>query len=84
MILMLAFEHQSPLKFTIEHCINHKQEFIDVLVEQHHNETITSVHVKLTNIGSCLNFDSKCHHRYKTDVINTFKINSYWANLQLK
>ena len=57
-----AFEHQSIPKFTINHSINHNLTFHDVLLEQQHNEIIISLHVKDTNIASCLNVNSECPH----------------------
>ena len=59
------FEEKSGLRFTIERSNNGQLPFLDVLLtRQDGNEINTSVYVKKTNSGHCLNGASECPSRY--------------------
>ena len=66
------FESESVLKFTYEKEKNKSLSFLDCLVNRANNKFTTSVFVKSTNLGDCLNFNSICPEKYKTGVIKTF------------
>jgi len=70
------FESSSSLKFTYETEIKKQMPFLDVLMER--NSTIsTSVYVKPTNSGDCLNYNSICPERYKSGTVKTFLHRAY-------
>ncbi|XP_068242352.1 uncharacterized protein [Palaemon carinicauda] len=56
--LRRIFEECSSLRFTLEHNLQGRLDFLDVLVETSDNTFNTSVHVKPTNLGLCLNGES--------------------------
>ena len=66
------FEAESVLKFTYEKEKSKSLSFLDCLVNRSNNKFTTSVFVKSTNLGDCLNFNSICPGKYKTGMIKTF------------
>jgi hypothetical protein len=83
------FECHSVLKFTFEKEKNDQLAFLDVLVKRHESELLTSVHVKSTNSGECINYNGICPERYKTGVIKcllhrAFQISSNWEIFHLE
>ncbi|XP_068229597.1 uncharacterized protein [Palaemon carinicauda] len=70
--LRRIFEECSSLRFTLEHSLQGRLPFLDVLLEISNNSFNTSVYVKPTNLGLCLNGDSECPSRYKTTTIRAF------------
>ena len=80
------FESNSILKFTfeIEKCKH--LPYLDVNVGRKGNRLTSAVHVKSTNSGDCLNYQSIAPQRYKTGVIKTmlhraYTICSDWTSL---
>ena len=71
------FENQSILKFTYEIEENKKISFLDVNVRKSGDRLHTAVHVKSTNTGDCLNFDSIAPDRYKIGTIKTMLHRAY-------
>ena len=51
--------------------------FLDCLIKRFDDTLQTSVFVKDTNAGDCLNFKSVCPDRYKTGVIKTLLHRGY-------
>ena len=79
--LQSTFESQSKLKFTFEIERQRQLNFLDVNITPDGNSFKTKVHIKPTNTGQCINYNSLAPHRYKTGVIKTllhrsFKISS--------
>ena len=84
-LLKNKFESESVLKFTFEKEKDQELPFLDTLVRRCNDSFVSSVFVKETNNGDCLNFNSICPERYKTGVIKTllhraFHICSNWDN----
>ena len=75
--LKSKFEQESVLKFTYELEKDHTLPFLDVSVNISNNIVKTSVHVKSTNLGDCINFRSICPDKYKISVIKTFLYRAY-------
>ena len=75
--LKSKFEQESVLKFTYELEKDHTLPFLDVSVNISNNIVKTSVHVKSTNLGDCINFRSTCPDKYKISVIKTFLYRAY-------
>ena len=78
-----AFELNSVLKFTFEIETKKSMPFLDVLIDRNSNSFTTSVFVKQTNHGDCINYNSICPERYKTGVIKSmlhraFHLSSSW------
>ena len=74
--LQRNLQDHSVLNFTYE-IGNNKLPFLDVLIETAGDKYHTSVYVKKTNTGECLNYDSECPEKYKVSVINTFLHRAY-------
>ena len=72
-----VFEENSCLKFTFEIEKETKISFLDVNILRKDEFYETSVFVKATNNGDCLNFDSLCPIRYKEGVVKTFLHRAY-------
>jgi len=77
------FKSKSVLKFTFETEIQKKIPFLDVLVSRVGQDLSTSVYVKETNHGDCLNYNSICPEKYKISVIRAllhrgFHVSSSW------
>jgi len=79
------FISMSVLNFTFELEKSRQLPFLDILVNRSSNSFNTSVYVKSTNLGQCINYKSICPDRYKTGVIKTFLHRAYnvcsnWSN----
>ena len=74
--LQSSLQEKSVLNFTYE-IGNNKLPFLDVLIETSDDKYNTSVYVKKTNTGECLNYKSECPEKYKVSVINTFLHRAY-------
>jgi len=72
-----TFQSKSVLKFTYEIEVDKKIPFLDVLINRKSHQLTTSVYVKGTNSGDCLNFNSICPERYKTGVIRALLHRGY-------
>ena len=77
------FESESVLQFTFEKEKHQQLPFLDTLVKRCNNQFVSSVYIKETNHGDCLNYNSICPDRYKTGVIKTllhraFSVCSNW------
>ena len=84
-----AFENNSVLKFTYETENHGKLNFLDVMLNREGNKISTSVFVKNSNDGTCINFNSICPERYKIGVIKTllyraFHLSSDWENFRIE
>ena len=85
-----SFEKNSVLKFTYELSnIKNQLAFLDVLVTKSEDRLTSSVYVKPTNEGSCLNGNSFCPEKYKHSVINnylerSYKISESWSQFDLE
>ena len=81
-----SFENNSVLKFTFELNDSNKQvNFLDTIITITDSGPTTSVFIKPTNNGACLNGDSECPDRYKRSVINSYLLRAYrfsetWAD----
>jgi len=69
--LIEQFHLNSKLNFTFENESNKKLPFLDILVEHTDTQFITSVYIKKTNSGFCLNGLSECSHAYKLSTIRS-------------
>lgn len=81
-----AFERNSVLKFTVEHEKSKQLNFLDCLINRDSNSFTTSVHVKPTHAGDCINYNSLCPQRYKIGVITTllhraYALSSSWSHI---
>ena len=65
------------LQFTYEEENARKLAFLDCLVTRLDEKFHTSVYVKETNNGDCINFKSLCPERYKIGVIKTLLYRGY-------
>ena len=66
-------EEVSGLRFTTEEDNNGSLPFLDVMLKKEEDgSTSTSVYVKPTNPGLCLNGNSECPQRYKDSTIASF------------
>ena len=70
--LKTKFENNSVLKFTYEIEKDSKLNFLDVQMTRTTTGLNTSVYIKETNNGSCLNFNSVCPDKYKKGVVTNF------------
>jgi hypothetical protein len=70
-------QESSVLRFTYELGINNHLPFLDVNINVSQGTFKTSVYVKETNQGDCLNFKSQCPEKYKTGVIKTLLHRGY-------
>jgi len=79
------FEENSVLSFTYEIEVNKSIPFLDVLVDRRVSDVWrTSVYIKSTNNGDCLNYKSMCPERYKVGVIRAllhrgYHVSSDWS-----
>lgn len=71
------FEDSSVLNFTYEIENNKCISFLDVNVKKGDNKLETSVNVKKTHSGDCINFRSIAPERYKIGVIKTMINRAY-------
>ena len=69
--ILQKFEQNSVLKFTVEFEKYQQLAFLDCLIKKLDSSFKTSVFIKDTNAGDCLNFKSICPDRYKTGVVKT-------------
>ena len=70
--LKQKLEDESVLKFTYEEEKSRQLAFLDTLIKRDENKFVSSVFVKSSNLGDCLNFNSICPDKYKKGVIKTF------------
>lgn len=75
-------EQNSVLTYTYE-VGNKKLPFLDVYIEMKDDTLQTSVHIKKTNKGDCMNYNGDCPEKYQLGVINTllhraYKISHNW------
>ncbi|XP_068203705.1 uncharacterized protein [Palaemon carinicauda] len=70
--LRRTFEECSYLRFTVEHSKDGRLPFLDVLISPNTTGFDTSVYIKLTNLGLCLNGDSECPTWYKASTIKAY------------
>lgn len=75
--LKKKFEENSCLKFTYETEKDHIINFLDIKIKRNEDSYSTSVHIKETNNGDCLNFESICPIRYKEGLVKTFLHRAY-------
>ena len=76
--LKSIFEAESVLTFTYEQEKNGRMPFLDVLVERGKRGVLnTSVYVKGTNSGACINYRSIAPERYKVGVVKTMLHRAY-------
>ena len=66
------FESESVLTFTHEFEKDDQLAFLDCLVTRLGDCFGTSVHVKETSDGTCLNYNSTCPERYKIGVVTSY------------
>jgi hypothetical protein len=70
--MFTAFNNLHPsIKFTSEMELENTLPFLDVLVQRHGNEFLTSVYRKKTFTGQYVNYDSFCSERRKVNLIGT-------------
>ena len=62
----------SGLNFTVERSDEGSLPFLDVLLKQNNSSFSSSVYVKATNPGLCMNGESECPQRYKDATIGAF------------
>ncbi|XP_076035246.1 uncharacterized protein LOC143021531 [Oratosquilla oratoria] len=67
-----AFISSSCLNFTLEQHDDGSLPFLDVFVKPVDSKFVTSVHVKETNEGRCLNAEGECPTSYKRSVIRSY------------
>ena len=67
-----ALQENSVLNFTIEHSHQKTLPFLDVLVQQNDGQFTTSVYVKATNTGRCLNARGECPEAFKKSVVSAY------------
>ena len=75
--IKIEFERNSVLKFIYETEVDKKLTFLDVNLSNNFDKIRTSVHIKATNSGDCMNFNSICPKRYKTGVIKSLLHRSF-------
>lgn len=83
------FEEFSVLKFTYELESKKSLNFLDVKVIRTNSGLETTVFIKSTNTGECINFSSVAPERYKVGVIKSFLHRAYntcsnWDNLHVE
>ena len=71
-VLRQRLQDVSGLRFTVEKSSNGTMPFLDVLVKQQETSYDTSVYIKASNQGHCLNGDSECPQRYKDSTIGAY------------
>ena len=62
----------SGLNFTVERSDEGSLPFLDVLLKQNNSSFSSSVFIKATNPGLCMNGESECPQRYKDATIGAF------------
>ncbi|XP_076064990.1 uncharacterized protein LOC143039026 [Oratosquilla oratoria] len=67
-----AFANNSCLNFTSEHHADDSLPFLDISVKPDVNRFTTTVYVKSTNKGRCLNADVVCPAAYNKSVIHSY------------
>ena len=72
LLLTNAFEHNSVLHFTVEHNVEGRLPFLDVLIDSNEGSIKTSVYVKPTNNGTTMNARGECSVTYKRSVVAAF------------
>ena len=70
--LRCLFEEKSGLRFTTEKSEDGSLPFLDVLLKTVNGSINTSVYVKATNTGHCLNGQSECPQRYLETTVGAF------------
>ncbi|XP_068227687.1 uncharacterized protein [Palaemon carinicauda] len=70
--LCRTFEESSCLRFTVEHSKIGRLPFLDVLISPNTTGFDTSVYIKPTSLGLCLNGDSECPTRHKASTIKAY------------
>ena len=70
--LQEVLQRDPCLCFTTKLQNNKTLPFLDVLVTTNVNKFISTVYVKKTNLGFCLNAASECPKRYLNSVINSY------------
>ena len=76
-IIIEKFENNSVLKFTYEKEKAEKLSFLDCLVQKLEHAFKTTVYVKATHAGDCMNYKSICPDRYKVAVIRSLMHRAY-------
>ena len=81
--LKQMMQDSSILKFTSEIEVNKSISFLDTEIKKARGHLETSVHIKETNSGECMNHRSIAPDKYKKSVINSFlsrayKVSSSW------
>ncbi|XP_076049329.1 uncharacterized protein LOC143030005 [Oratosquilla oratoria] len=71
-VLRQTFEEKSGLHFTMEKITDGALPLLDVLLKVEEDTISTSVYVKSTNAGHCLNGQSECPDRFKETTIAAF------------
>lgn len=84
-----SFEANSVLKFTFEIEAKKQIPFLDVNIRRNQGSFSTSVHVKNTSFGDCLNFNSLCPDRYKVGVAKAllhrgYHVSSCWDSFHVE
>ena len=79
-----AFEFQSVLSFTHEDKKDNQLPFLDNIITRFDEGFSTSIHIKETNIGSCLNYNSIYPERYKIGVIISYLHRAYHVSSNKK
>ena len=82
-------ELESGLDFTTELNVNNRLPFLDLLVNATDGDFETSVYVKPTNLGRCMNAEGDCTDSYKRGVIRAYvrraiKHSSSWRLVDLE
>ena len=77
-------EKLSVLNFTYEMSVNNLLPFLDISIQATSTGFETTVYVKPTDAGHCLNFSSECSLNYKRSVITShvrraYKVCSSWV-----
>ena len=67
-----SMEEHSVLKFTYELSKDNKLPFLDILTHYDTDKFASSVYIKPTDAGICLNGNSECPDRYKEAVIISY------------
>ena len=71
------FKSNSVLNFTFELEKSQNLSFLDCLITRYDSRFETSVYVKDTSMGDCINYKSICPDKYKTGVIKTLLHRGY-------
>ena len=67
-----SMEEHSVLKFTYELSNNNQLPFLDILTHYDTDKFASSVYIKPTDAGICLNGNSECPDRYKEAVVISY------------